>query len=186
MESRLLAALAQCRLPQLLRGSELMKKTKHRSELRCDRYGNYHLEVSRLEDWERRLLLVGALEEVSASELREKEDRSLIVATVAHDEALKRLLRLEVFPTIPFKENVKRSLLSIPIQGIVQWKRERECSAVNESVQLDPTKHPSPPSLTQNHCSVCSASNVRSRRHYTCWFLVRLERRTRSWSEEHH
>lgn len=144
MRHRLLAALAQCRLPQLMRGSELMRKTKHRVELRSDRYGNYHLGVARLEDWERRLLLVGALEEVaSATELREKEDRSLIVATVAHDEALKRLLRLEVFPAIPFKENVKRSLISIPIQGIVRWKKERECSSSNGSIQVDSTRHPS-------------------------------------------
>ena len=95
--------------------------------------------VTRFEDWERRLLLVGALEQVSGTELREKEDRSLIVTTVAQDEALKRLLRLEVFPAIPFKENVKRSLLSIPIQGIVRWKKEREDQHFSESARIDPS-----------------------------------------------
>lgn len=163
-----------------------MKKTKHRSELRCDRYGSYHLGVSRFEDWERRLLLIGALEDVSATELREKEDRSLIVTTVGQDNALKRLLQLEVFPAIPFKENVKRSLLSIPFQGIVRWKRERECSFLNESDQLDPTKHPSPPSITQIHCPVCLTSNVGTRRHNTRWVLVRLQCGAWSWSGEHH
>ena len=116
-----------------------MRKTNHRSELRCDRYGNFHLVVTRFEDWERRLLLVGALEQVSGTEHREKEDRSLIVTTVAQDEALKRLLRLEVFPAIPFKENVKRSLLSIPIQGIVRWKKEREDQHFSESARIDPS-----------------------------------------------
>ena len=70
-----------------------------------DRNGDYVLNLSKYDEPFRRLRLIGVLNEIAEKEKCD-EGKTLQVKTLPNDKSLSRMLRAEVYPSIPCTEHV--------------------------------------------------------------------------------
>ena len=127
-EKQQLQLLAQARLPQYIRGSEILEsfsRLKNESQLVVNENGDYYVSLEKYHDPQRRLRLFGVLDSIGSNQNPKdsKTPKRLIVNTIDGDPVLRRLLSMELYPSVHFTQ--QKYHIKIPVKSIRNWKMHR-------------------------------------------------------------